>query len=217
MPGILSVFNDVAPEGLAHFEMWYNREHLQERVGVPGFRWGRRYELVAGGDRQFCAFYEVDDPGVLNSAAYIGRLNDPTPWTQETMKHFGNMVRTVCDLRFAAGDLIGSYAVMLRADDVMTPSAGAEGFARDLAGQDGIARVQVWTRAGEQTRADTTEAKSRKGGDRLVAGALVVECLRRADADRMMRALGDPPAPLGISGATALGIYRLLCVYQRKK
>ena len=48
MAGILAVWNDCAPEGLAHFERWYNREHLQERVAVPGFRRGRRYEAVAG-------------------------------------------------------------------------------------------------------------------------------------------------------------------------
>ena len=68
--GILAVFNDCAPEGYEHFERWYIREHLQERVGVPGFRFGRRYELVSGGDRQFFAFYEVESPAVLASPAY---------------------------------------------------------------------------------------------------------------------------------------------------
>ena len=84
--GILAVFNDCAPEGYDHFERWYIREHLQERVGVPGFRFGRRYELVSGGDRQFFAFYEVESPAVLASPAYLERLNAPTPWTTETMK-----------------------------------------------------------------------------------------------------------------------------------
>ena len=65
--GILAVFNDCAPEGFEHFERWYIREHLQERVGVPGFRFGRRYELVSGGDRRFFAFYEVETPAVLAS------------------------------------------------------------------------------------------------------------------------------------------------------
>ena len=35
---------------------------------MPGFRFGRRYELVAGGDRRFFAFYEVESPGVLARA-----------------------------------------------------------------------------------------------------------------------------------------------------
>jgi hypothetical protein len=121
--GILAIWNDIAPEGLEHFERWYAREHLHERVGVPGFRFGRRYEAVAGGDRRFFAFYEVDDPAVLASAAYVERLENPTAWTQETMRSWRNMVRTVCDLRYAAGDLIGSHAVVLRADGAMNPTA----------------------------------------------------------------------------------------------
>ena len=76
MTGILSVWNDCAPEGLEHFERWYNGEHLMERVGVPGFRFGRRYELVSGGDRRFMAFYEVDSPAVLTSRPYVERLEN---------------------------------------------------------------------------------------------------------------------------------------------
>ena len=124
MAGILAIWNDCAPEGYDHFERWYIREHLQERVGVPGFRFGRRYETVSGGDRRFFAFYEVESPDVLSSKAYVERLEAPTPWTLETMKSFRNMVRTVCDLRAAAGDLIGSHAVVLRADGAMAPDAG---------------------------------------------------------------------------------------------
>ena len=115
MAGILAIWNDCAPDGYDHFERWYIREHLQERVGVPGFRFGRRYEAVSGADRRFFAFYEVDSPDVLSSKAYVDRLEAPTPWTLEAMKAFRNMVRTVCDLRAAAGDLIGSHAVVLRA------------------------------------------------------------------------------------------------------
>ena len=55
-----------------------------------------------------------------------------------------------------------------------------------------------------------------RGPDRLIAGALVVECLRRADAERVAGSLQSPPAALGISGASALGIYALLCIHQKQ-
>jgi hypothetical protein len=216
MPGILAVFNDCAPEGYQHFETWYTREHLQERVAVPGFRCGRRYELRAGGDRQFCAFYEVDTPAVLNSPAYLDRLNKPTPWTQAAMGSFRNMVRTVCDVRAAAGDLIGGHAVVLRADSAMAPTSAASAWVTSLAAEVGIARVELWTRAAQQTNPDTAEMKSR-GKDRLAAGVVLVECLRRADADRIMAVLQTPPAALGITGEAALGIYALLCLYQPRR
>lgn len=214
MAGILAIWNDCAPEGEVHYERWYKSEHMQERVGVSGFRFGRRYERSSGGDRRFFTFYEVDSPDVLSSKAYVDRLEAPSPWTQEAMKSFRNMVRTVCDLRAAAGDLIGSHAVVLRADEAMAPTAQAASLVEALAGEAGIARVQLWTAAAKQTPSDTAEMR-RRGKDQLAAGAFVVECVRRADADRIATRLADPPAALGVSGKATVGVYGLLCVYAK--
>ena len=70
----------------------------------------------------------------------------------------------------------------------------------------------MWTAAVQQTKADTVEMKSR-GGDQMIAGAFLVECLRRSDADRVAAALKATPPALGISGPSMLGIYGLLCIY----
>ena len=212
MAGILAVWNDVDPKGYAHYEHWYNREHLHERVGVPGFRFGRRYELVSGGDRRFFTFYEVDGPEVLTSPAYMQRLENPTAWTRDAMASFRGMVRTVCDLRRSEGNLMGGFVTVLRADQAFQPGPSTDAFVTDLIMQDGIARVQIWTAAAMQTATDTAEMKMR-GQDQLIAGAIVVECLRRADADRVQGVLARGMADtLGLSGATALGIYQLLCM-----
>jgi hypothetical protein len=212
MTGILAVWNDIAPGDEEHYERWYNRQHLIERVTVPGFRFGRRYENVWGGDRRFFTFYEVDTTRVLSSPAYMERLENPTEWTQRAMKSFRGTARTVCDLRAAAGNLVGSHAVVLRADQAITPMPTACGLVSALAAQDGVARVQLWTAAVQQTRADALEMKSR-GPDKLIAGACVVECVRRRDADRVAAKLAIPPAELGISGPSVLGVYALLCAY----
>ena len=216
MAGILAIWNDCAPEGEAHYERWYKSEHMQERVGVPGFRFGRRYERLAGGDRRFFTFYEVESPDVLSSRAYVERLENPTPWTSESMKYFRNMVRTVCDQRVAAGDLIGSHAVVLRADEAMAPTPEAGALAVKFAGEPGVARVQLWAAAAMQTPADTAEMKKRSP-DQLAAGAFVVECIRRADADRIAATLSPAPTALGVSGKSVVGIYGLLCVYERAR
>jgi hypothetical protein len=214
MTGILAIWNDCAPEGEAHYERWYKSEHMQERVGVPGFRFGRRYERLSGGDRRFFTFYEVERADVLSSRAYVERLENPTPWTTESMKYFRNMVRTVCEQRASAGDLIGSHAVVVRADEAMAPKAEAETLVARLAADPGVARVQVWTAATKQTPADTAEMRKR-GKDQLVAGALLVECIRRADADRIAAMLTPVPATLGITGNAVTGVYGLLSIYQR--
>jgi hypothetical protein len=212
MPGILAIWNDIDAESYEHFERWYNREHLQERVGVPGFRFGRRYEVVSGGDRRFFAFYEVDSPDVLTSPAYMQRLENPTPWTQKSMTYFRGMVRTVCDLRRNAGGLAGAFAVVLRADGAFAPTPAADAWVDEVAAQEGIAGVQLWTAAAAQTQADTAEMKIR-GKDQLIAGAMIVECVRYADAERVATSLGKSAvAGLGISGPVTLGIYGLLCI-----
>jgi hypothetical protein len=130
---------------------------------------------------------------------------------------FRNAVRTVCDLRFAAGDLIGAHAAVLRADGVMAPAPEAGALVESLAGEPGIARVQVWTQSAKQTPSDTAEMQSR-GRDRLCAGALVVECVRQQDAQAVATKLAAvaPPA-LGVSGPSAVGVYALLCVYPAAK
>ena len=96
----------------------------------------------------------------------------------------------------------------------MTPTAAAGALVEKLAAEDGIARVQLWTKAAQQTKADTAEMKSR-GGDQMIAGAFVVECVRRSDAERVAALLAEPPAELGIRGPHALGVYSLLCIYQK--
>jgi hypothetical protein len=105
--------------------------------------------------------------------------------------------------------------VVVRADDSMAPTPGVGALVAGLAREDGIARVQLWTAAARQTRPDTAEMRSR-GQDQLCAGALVVECLRRSDAERVSATLASaPPAALGIAGRLVLATYGLLCIHQK--
>jgi hypothetical protein len=41
--GAICIWNDILPEHRAEFYAWHNEEHMPERVGIPGFRRGRRY------------------------------------------------------------------------------------------------------------------------------------------------------------------------------
>src|SRR5436309_2967271 len=52
-PGILAIFNNVAPGREADFEEWFQHEHLEERLRVPGFLIGRRHEAIVGQPRYF--------------------------------------------------------------------------------------------------------------------------------------------------------------------
>src|SRR5437763_3963610 len=113
-PGILAIFNNVAPDREAEFEEWFQHEHLQERLAVPGFLLGRRHEAVAGEPRYF-NFYVTQSADVLTSAAYLTRLGHPTPMTRVVMSGiFKDMVRTVCEQTLRLGTMRGAVAVTAR-------------------------------------------------------------------------------------------------------
>src|ERR671934_1494326 len=74
--GAVIVWNDVAPEGRDQFYDWHDKEHIPERLAVPGFRRGRRY-IRHGHSPEWLTLYEATDLSVLVSNAYLERLNAP--------------------------------------------------------------------------------------------------------------------------------------------
>jgi len=79
--GLLMVWADIPAETEGEFNRWYNEEHLAERLAVPGFLSGARYEAVKGGPKHL-AVYELESPAVLESPAYKTAQANPTPWTR---------------------------------------------------------------------------------------------------------------------------------------
>ncbi|MBI1736282.1 MAG: hypothetical protein HYR51_14000 [Candidatus Rokubacteria bacterium] len=79
--GLLMVWCDVPADKEAEFNRWYNEEHLAERLAIPGFLSAARYEAVKGGPKHL-AYYELESPAVLQSAAYRKVQENPTPWTR---------------------------------------------------------------------------------------------------------------------------------------
>jgi hypothetical protein len=112
--GVLAIWNDVAPEGRDEFYEWHNREHMPERVAIPGFLRGRRYRAIEAAPRYF-TLYEAASTAVLAGPHYLERLNNPTPLTRRIIPdYFRNMMRGICDVRVSAGAGEGGYAVTLR-------------------------------------------------------------------------------------------------------
>ena len=81
--GLLMVWADVPADKEPEFNRWYNDEHLAERLAVPGFLNGARYEAVKGGPKHL-AVYELESAAVLESPAYNKVQANPTPWTQRS-------------------------------------------------------------------------------------------------------------------------------------
>ena len=111
---VVAIWNDVAPEGRDEFYEWHNHEHMPERVGIPGFLRGRRYQAVEASPEYF-TLYEAESAAVLSGPHYLERLNNPTPATRKVIpNYFRNMMRGVCNVRFSGGVGIGGAIVTLR-------------------------------------------------------------------------------------------------------
>src|SRR4051794_11244172 len=144
LPGILAIFNNAAPGREAEFEEWFQHEHLAERLAVPGFLLGRRYEAVSGQPRYF-NFYLTQSADVLKSSAYIERLNHPTPMTHKIMSEiFKDMIRTVCHRTLRLGAMRGSAAVAVRFMERADPDA-LKTTAGELAKDKAVACAETWS------------------------------------------------------------------------
>ena len=203
LPGILALFNDVAPGSESDYETWFQTEHLAERLAVPGFLIGRRHEAVSGSPRYF-NYYVTQSVDVLKSDAYLARLGDPTPMTRKVMTAvFKNMNRTVCRRTYRAGQMAGVAVVTVRFDrkpEEAQMIAAVDAMSRDTA----VACGEVWLAASLAEFPISAEERLR-GGDRKIEACIVVETLRVSDAEKIAAALA------GKFPDAEVGVYRRLC------
>ena len=207
MPGILAIWNNCQPGREPEFEEWFQHEHLQERLAVPGFLLGRRHEAVSGAPRYF-NFYLTESPAVLTSAPYLARLNDPTPMTRLVMSEiFRDMIRTVCRRTLRLGAMRGTVAVTARFGkpaDQGALTGTLESMVRDRV----VACGEIWSAVGSRDLPVAEEERLR-GGDRRIDTCLYVETLRQRDADAIAQTLSAQ------FPAAEVGVYRLLCEIRR--
>ncbi|MDP6708869.1 MAG: hypothetical protein QF893_21200 [Alphaproteobacteria bacterium] len=167
--GILAVWTDVATEAEADFNEWYIRQHVEERVDVPGFLTGCRYTATAGKPR-YLAIYETQSPEVLTGPDYMERLNEPTEWTSRVMPAFRNLIRTICRVRARRGIGRGGFVGTVR----LEPAPGAErkletwisrNLLDTLLGRPGIVRAEFWQAENLKPLDETAEQRLRGGED----------------------------------------------------
>ena len=201
--GTLAVWNDRATERETDYENWYQNEHLPDRLGVPGFIRGRRYQAIEA-TPEFFTWYEVESPSVLRSKAYKTRLANPTPWTQKIMtKTFLNASRTVCRREVIAGEVFGSVAVVARFDSGIDEKLISNVLAK-IDNPTALARAEQWVR--DEAPCDGAMAEEAiRGPDQKIAACWMFEFLREADAQALTTALRNE------FEAAMVGMYRLLC------
>ena len=110
---------DAADE--AEFNRWYDREHLEERVAIPGFLEARRY-VAHHASPKYLSLYSTETFDVLDSPAYRRALNNPTDWSKATLPRFRNMIRAIARITISRGQGRGAVLGIIR----LRPVAGSE-------------------------------------------------------------------------------------------
>ena len=104
----------------AEFNRWYDREHLEERVAIPGFLEARRY-VAHDGNPKYLSLYSTETFEVLDSPTYRIALANQTAWSKANIANFKDMIRGVSRITISRGTGRGVALGIIR----LRPPAGS--------------------------------------------------------------------------------------------
>lgn len=213
----VAIWHDVAPEGKPEYYEWHNREHMPERVGIPGFRRGRRY-IAEKGAPEYFNLYEVDAMEVLTGQDYLNRLDNPTAWTRRTVAHIHNVSRSLCRVEASFGCAQGGVIATWRLEAVETREEALRRYLRREAlpavfERPGVLGAHFGTadRSGSEIM---TEERKARGTQTLVPGwVILVEGISAGAVQAATNSELGPSAlrSQGAADGIEFGIYRLEC------
>ena len=210
---VLAIWFDVDPSGEHEVQAWYPRQHLPERLSVPGVLRGRRYAVTGDGPR-FFTLYETRDSSVLSSPPYIERLNDPTEWTRRSLSAFRGMIRSVYRrLAFAETDAVATHVLTVR----IQPDSGRGPYVRLWLEADaaatvrGLAGVSAWATYVAESASTSILTEERRIVGEVSASTPFLALLEVADPD-VEGALREfwPTWERKIAAETTVNLYRLM-------
>lgn len=211
---VLLICHDFSGTDESDFNEWYIREHMPERVALPGFNRGRRLRSVDDGPK-YLAFYEVTGAGALSSEAYLKLVRNFDPRSRQFVPRFASAARTVSVVRASTnlgdGGVIG--LIGFEADPAITQSLReSQGAAlmEDLIQHAGVTGAHL-LEADEAALAHSRVGHLRKN-DIILPWTLLVEAIDEAALATVWNTLSAPEglASLGASKVLMAGRYQML-------
>lgn len=182
MKAALVIQVDIDPADDSLFNRWHSTEHVQERVGCPGWLRGSRFRGVDSPGR-YLLFYDAESPAAFESEAYYTRLRNPTEMSRAIFPRFRYTSRTACAVERRLGEGIGAAALTVTGDT----------SAFDAIAALEPARLDLLKGLADVGQAHTVEKDLRPAPDRRIDRALIAFFWSEADA----RTARDRHAPSG--------------------
>ena len=219
--GMLITLTEVSARDERDFNEWYNREHIDERVNLPGFHRARRYVAVRAAPK-YLATYECDSVADLATPDYLKLLANQTPWSQAVMARFTHFDRLTLRMQVDQTHGIGGALACVRfVPDPRRRKALVEwlsttalpgivqrpGMLGAAAGENDleVAHAPLQDKSMDHPRAEEAEwVVLLEGADASAVGAAARSTFTAAKL-----------RPFGVETAAVIGTYRLLFGNQR--
>jgi hypothetical protein len=211
---VLLICHDFPFDDVRDFHEWYIREHMPERVLLPGYNRGRRFQSDGLGPK-FLAFYEATDASALSSDAYLKLVRDFDARSRTFVTRFRSTSRTVSVVTKSCGRGEGGWVALLG----FSAAAEKEGPLRGKVGDDlveGLVKTPGVVAAHLLEADKTALAHSKEGhirqGDLELPWTLLIETIN-TDILRSLwpTHLSDPTlASLGVTNVLQRGVYQFL-------
>jgi hypothetical protein len=206
--GMLLTSMDIDGSDEADFNRWYDREHLEERVAIPGFLEARRY-IAHQAKPKYLSLYSTETFEVLDSRAYRTALASQTAWSKANISRFKNMIRAVARITIGRGTGRGAALGIIR----LRPDATVKDALRaalhdhlDPKNRDGIISMHLMENDPVLSKPLTDNASDSDpgAGDWFV----LIDGTGVAAIEAALAALGAAPALK--SAVVSIGVYRLM-------
>lgn len=162
--GVLFVVSDIDAAHETDFNRWYDREHVAERVNIPGFTSGSRYIKTEGAGR-YLGLYFTENLAVFESPAYQAAFEHQTAWSVDNLGRMKNPRRRVCRVSAHIGRGLGTALAVLTLPaewPVAGLSSSAEAVGTSLSTLDGFVHsclLQPDTRLSSPLPTESTQGR----------------------------------------------------------
>lgn len=198
--GVLFVASDVDAAHDLDYNRWYDREHVLERVSIPGFTCGTRYVAIDA-PKRYLGLYHTQSLAVFSSPAYRQAFLHQTPWSVSNLDRMQQPMRRVCQVLARTGAGQGSVLLLIQLPLGSTPEAlenQAVALGARLSELDGF--VQSCLYLPDETLSTPLPQESAQG--RLLHPMLLVHASSQAAADGLrtqaLELLGLDGAPVSL-------------------
>jgi len=183
----LFVWSDIDPDHEADFNQWYDREHMEERVRIPGFTGARRYRAVSGSARRYLALYRATSLADFTSDVYRKAFTKQTQWSITNFGRMSNTRRRVMHVAQEGGFGWGGALVLIElVPDTMDTTAVGEVLSKLMA-EEGVLRVHHMIP--DETLSTPLPSETTEG--RVLAPCIAVDVTSEPIAEATLRQLTE--------------------------